>query len=96
ADWAAVLPDRALTESSAELDVSDITTELRIAADEWRGAAPGAGIVERTQRALRLVGRALRTAGINPAEIVARDLADLRAKSYLTAYFAARSGGVAT
>jgi phosphoribosyl-AMP cyclohydrolase len=88
--WEALRPDRALRTHDPGIDANAAARLLRAEARRWALAPPpGADHAARCHAAIALVGQACHTAGVSPEEVVNGDLAALRAKTYLAAYFAA-------
>jgi phosphoribosyl-AMP cyclohydrolase len=86
--WAQVRPDLALAMPDAPPRDTTIAL-LRAAAQQWRPLT--AGTLELVQSTLSLVAAACHVSGVDPAEVVAADLAELRNRSYLAGHFAAGS-----
>jgi len=79
---------RSLAQPGASETVID---SLRTQAERWRNN--GADIREsRLKETVRLVGEAMRTAGIDPIRLIERDLAELQSREYLAGYFASARG----
>jgi phosphoribosyl-AMP cyclohydrolase len=86
--WKQVRPDIALAMPDAP--PRDTTFALlRAAAQQWRPLT--AGTLEQVQSTLSLVAAACHVSGVDPAEVVAADLAELRSRPYLTSHFAVGS-----
>jgi phosphoribosyl-AMP cyclohydrolase len=86
--WEQVRPDLALAMPDAPPRDTTIAL-LRAAAQQWRPLT--AGTLEQVQSTLSLVAASCHVAGVDPAEMVAADLAALRGRPYLADHFAAES-----
>jgi phosphoribosyl-AMP cyclohydrolase len=86
--WHQFRPDIALQSSDADLLATSAAKLLRHDADTWSRAADDE-LPARLHATVALVAQACRSVGIEPAALIAADLVDLRAKSYLGPYFAA-------
>ena len=86
--WEQVRPDIALAMPDAPPRDTTIAL-LRAAAQQWQSLT--AGTLEQVQSTLSLVAAACHVAGVDPAEVVAADLAALRSRPYLADHFAAGS-----
>lgn len=81
--WTDVRPDRALDVSTATVNPELASLVLRAEAEALRtfnGAV--------ASHLLHLIAESARTLGIDPREIIERDLAELQSESYLAAFFA--------
>jgi phosphoribosyl-AMP cyclohydrolase len=86
-DWRALRPDRALATTDDSLSQSSVARLLRAEAAHWvDGDAVSAA---RLHAVVALVAQACRSAGIDPAELVLADLAELQSKPYLAGFFQA-------
>ena len=91
ATWDQIRPDRALDAAGPEhIATSTLAHLLRADAARWRsGPNPaGVGTAASIHATLALVGQSLVTLNIDPKDVIARDLAELRAKPYLAPFFA--------
>jgi phosphoribosyl-AMP cyclohydrolase/phosphoribosyl-ATP pyrophosphohydrolase len=86
--WDQVRPDLALAMPDAPPRDTTIAL-LRAAAQQWRPLT--AGTLELVQSTLSLVAAACHVSGVDPAEVVAADLAELRGRPYLAGHFSAES-----
>ncbi|MFN8676503.1 MAG: phosphoribosyl-AMP cyclohydrolase [Thermomicrobiales bacterium] len=86
--WEQVRPDLALAMPDAPPRDTAVGL-LRAAAQQWRSLT--AGTLEQVQSTLSLVAAACHVAGVDPAEVVAADLAALRSRPYLADHFAVGS-----
>lgn len=86
--WEQVRPDLALAMPDAPPRDTAVAL-LRAAAQQWRSLT--AGTLEQVQSTLALVAAACHVAGVDPAEVVAADLAALRSRPYLADHVAAES-----
>jgi phosphoribosyl-AMP cyclohydrolase len=97
ATWERLRTDRALLTGEPDLPIETAAALLRAEATAWRGLATrGQDVVASSQAALALVGQACASVGISPLVLVTSDLAELRARPYLTAYFLASSSNLGT
>ncbi|MEA2594192.1 MAG: phosphoribosyl-AMP cyclohydrolase / phosphoribosyl-ATP pyrophosphohydrolase [Thermomicrobiales bacterium] len=85
--WEALRLDIALGTGDGELPPNSTAKLLRRDADSWDAGASGDRSA-RLHATTALVGQACRSAGVEPSELIATDLHDLRSKPYLTSYFA--------
>lgn len=89
--WNEIRPDRALDASGADTG-SNITLAHLLDADAavWRTAPMLANTLlpAAIHATLTLVGQALQAFSIDPKDVIMRDLAELRTKSYLSQFFA--------
>jgi phosphoribosyl-AMP cyclohydrolase len=82
--WEQVRPDLAL--ASPDAPPRDTTIALlRATAQQWQPLT--AGTLELVQSTLSLVAAACHVSGVDPAEVVASDLAELRSRPYLAEHF---------
>lgn len=88
ATWGTLRPDRALDVETAEFEGEPIARLLRSEADRWAAGSIAADRAAAAHAVIGLVAQACRAMGIEPRDPIERDLADLRAKPYLAAYFA--------
>jgi phosphoribosyl-AMP cyclohydrolase len=86
--WEQVRPDLALAMPDAPPRDTTIAL-LRAAAQQWRSLT--AGTLEQVQSTLSLVAAACHVSGVDPADVVASDLAELRGRPYLANHFAVES-----
>jgi phosphoribosyl-AMP cyclohydrolase len=86
--WEQVRPDLALAMPDAPPRDTTIAL-LRAAVQQWRSLT--AGTLEQVQSTLSLVAAACHVAGVDPAGVVATDLAELRGRPYLADHFSAES-----
>ena len=84
--WEQVRPDVALAMPDAPPRDTMIAL-LQSAAQQWRSLT--SGTLEQVQSTLSLVAAACHVAGVDPSEVVAADLAELRGRSYLVDHFSA-------
>lgn len=87
--WDQVRPDRALLTSEEGLAPSSAAALLRSNADQWVREPTPTDLVARCHATMALIAQACRSGGITPEAVLAADLADLREKPYLAAYFKA-------
>ncbi len=95
--WNAIRADRAFDMPTGDsLAPMTLARLLRRDAAGWKNALGSAPTSEREEQTaarmhatLALVGQALAPFGVNPKEVIARDLAELRTKPYLAPFFAA-------
>lgn len=87
--WEQLRPDRALATADPDLSPATAVKLLRAAADRWADSvfAP-TQLAAESHAALALVGQALAVSELTPSEVIESDLAALRTKPYLEAYFA--------
>jgi hypothetical protein len=86
--WEQLRPDVSLSVPDAPPRDTAIAL-LRAAAQQWRPLT--AGTLELVQSTLSLVAAACHVSGVDTADVVAADLAELRSRSYLAGHFAAGS-----
>ena len=86
--WEQVRPDLALAMPDAPPHDTTVAL-LRAAAQQWQSLT--AGTLEQVQSTLSLVAAACHVAGVDPAGVVAADLAALRSRPYLAEHFAVGS-----
>jgi hypothetical protein len=90
-DW--LRPDLALETVDREAGLTETAHRIRAEAERWeRGFAADEDHGINCHAALVLVGQACHVAGMNPLEIVETDLAEMRGRRYLAAYFAEEMG----
>ena len=82
--WSVLRSDRALATVTTELPPDLLPRMLRQDAATWADGAASADLAAQAHATLALVGQAVATLGIAPADILAADLAALRAKPYFT------------
>jgi phosphoribosyl-AMP cyclohydrolase len=87
--WAELRSDRALATTADDIDPDTIARLLRADADHWDGPPPDHADAARLHASLALVGQAVHLADITPRDLIEADLADLRAKPYMHAFFSA-------
>jgi hypothetical protein len=86
--WERLRTDRALLTGDPDLPARTAASLLRAQAVEWRALhVEDRDMVARCQATLALVGQACATLQVDPLVLVEADLAELRAKPYLAAYF---------
>jgi phosphoribosyl-AMP cyclohydrolase len=84
--WDRLRPDVALITNEASLSRDSAAWLLRRDADAWDAGANG-DRSSRLHATIALVGQACRSADVDPADVIAFDLRDLRSKPYLISYF---------
>ena len=84
--WHQLRLDTALQTADAELPAASAAKLLRRNADDWSSNAAGDRSAQLHATAA-LVAQACCSAGVDPAALIARDLDELRAKTYLRSYF---------
>lgn len=84
--WNDLRPDVALRTSDDQFGASLVSKLLHSDADAWT-LAPRDDRIARLRATIALVAQAVTTAGVKPDDLIAADLADLRSKPYLEAYF---------
>jgi phosphoribosyl-AMP cyclohydrolase len=84
--WQQLRPDAALLTGEADLPVTSAAKLLRRDAAAWATDATG-DRSSRLHATVALVAQACRSAGVEPAELIAADLDDLHSKAYLIPYF---------
>jgi hypothetical protein len=84
-EWSELRPDRALDTTTSEMTPILVAALLRQNAENWREASS----IESSELhvTVALAGQAARSLGVEPADLVKSDLADLRSRPYLTAFF---------
>ena len=91
--WGTLRPDRALATTDADLRPGSVAALLRADAERW-AASIGTGVVAaRCHATLALIGQGCRSGGVSVEAVLDADLAALREKSYLAAFFAGLDGG---
>lgn len=85
--WQQLRPDSALLTADAELPAASTAKLLLRDAESWQTDVTG-DRPARLHATAALVAQACRSAEVDPANLIAADLNDLRAKSYLLPYFA--------
>jgi len=90
--WDQLRPDRALATREDSLAPGTAARLLRAAAGRWgTDTAHARDVAARCHATLALAAQACAAAGITPDELLAADLAELRARPYLAPYFARHS-----
>ncbi len=93
ATWERLRPDRALATAEDSLPATTMAKLLRADAHDWQHANPDKHeVVSSAHATLALVGQACRSGGMDPLVAVQFDLNELRARSYLSGYFASANG----
>jgi phosphoribosyl-AMP cyclohydrolase len=87
--WEQLRPDAALRGGEDVLTLGSAVKLLRCEAERWASDVTGERAA-RLHATMALVAQACRTLGIDPNELIAADLTELRSRAYLAPYFAAR------
>jgi phosphoribosyl-AMP cyclohydrolase len=82
-----VRPDRALVIGAEHLSEGIAASVLRVEAHSWVDRGELGDIAARCHATMALVAQACAAAGIEPAALIDKDLADLRTKPYLASLF---------
>ena len=88
ASWHETRPDRALAVPDDAASPLLLARLLQAEAAGWERPGEGGDPAARAHATLMLVAQACRAAGVEPSEIVTRELDELRSKPYLAPYFA--------
>lgn len=87
--WDQVRPDRALdAPAGQEVARGTLARLLRSDAAAWRAGPDRVGIGARMHASLAIIGQALTSFSIDPKDVIARDVTELRSKPYLAPFFA--------
>jgi phosphoribosyl-AMP cyclohydrolase len=87
--WEQLRTDRALLTAEPGFAASTAAALLRAQATEWNADSEcDRTVVARCQSSIALVGQACAVAAVGPIDLITHDLAELRAKPYLAAFFA--------
>lgn len=83
--WEMVRPDRALDTTSNGAPANTLVKLLQAEARTW--ATDSHITAERVHASMAIVAHSVAASGIEPAALIKRDIADLKSKPYLVAYF---------
>jgi phosphoribosyl-AMP cyclohydrolase len=86
--WVRLRPDRGLMTSERSVATVSIAKVLRAEADQWTGSESSLPLDARLHAVIALVAQAARSAGVEPATLIERDLTDLQSKPHLADFFA--------
>jgi phosphoribosyl-AMP cyclohydrolase len=81
--WAQLRPDLALAPARDSVHASTLSALIQSDAESWRRQSAHRDVAAHGHASLALVAQACMTAGVEPVDIVAADLEELRSKSYV-------------
>lgn len=81
--WAQLRPDLALTTARDSMQASTLSALIETDAESWRAQGADGDVAAHGHASLALVAQACKTAGVEPVDIVAADLQELRSKPYV-------------
>jgi phosphoribosyl-AMP cyclohydrolase len=88
--WEKLRPDKAMDVEKLDLDPVLTARLVRAEAEHWSGREPDVDFTAAAHASLAIVAAACRGGGLEPCDVVERDLEELKSRPYLSAFFGHR------